>query len=231
MTDAAEQSTVTHTSEHTSHRPIATRVTLTALTHTHTHTTRVTLTASHTHTHTHTHAYTHTHTPLSINPRWQYSLTLSLMSSTAADRIVLEEIAVAEAEAVLCVLHAKKQLAQAKLDASLVHDSHLRREQTITASNHSSPSSASPFATDITPIRHLLCPSTSICLLLSPPTTATEPVLTSAKRNRAVGFWTTAPDFTRMSLHSASSSSSNRAQPLGKKRWRHHALLVPAKGT
>ena len=51
----------------------------------------------------------------------------SLMSSTTADRIALQELAVAEAEIVLRVLRAKKQLARAKVDASRKHDSHQLR--------------------------------------------------------------------------------------------------------
>ena len=84
------------------------------------HTTRATHSAAHTSPHntalTH-HRTTHvphsittnspTHTPL-------FSLPHSQMSTVDADRIALHEIAVAEAEAVLCVLRAKKQLVAAK---------------------------------------------------------------------------------------------------------------------
>ena len=109
-------------------------------------------------------------------------MTHSLMSSTAAVRIALQEIAVAEAEAVLCVLRAKKQLAQARLDASLAHDSYLTPAETLPASTLSSPSSASSLTTDSD--SHSASP-VSDDFLLPPPF-----ISSSVKRSRAIDTWT-----------------------------------------
>ena len=149
-------------------------------------------------------------------------MTHSLMSSTAAVRIALQEIAVAEAEAVLCVLRAKKQLAQARLDASLAHDSYLTPAETLPASTLSSPSSASSLTTDSD--SHSASPA-SDDFLLPPPF-----ISSSVKRSRAIDTWTTAPDATN---NSPDSSRSDGAAPsrVKKKQRRSHALLVSAKGT
>ena len=149
-------------------------------------------------------------------------MTHSLMSSTAAVRIALQEIAVAEAEAVLCVLRAKKQLAQARLDASLAHDLYLTPAETLPASTLSSPSSASSLTTDSD--SHSASP-VSDDFLLPPPF-----ISSSVKRSRAIDTWTTAPDATN---NSPDSSRSDGAAPsrVKKKQRRSHALLVSAKGT
>ena len=88
-------------------------------------------------------------------------------------------------EAVLCVLRAKKQLAQAKLAASLTHDSHLSRDNTSPTSNVSSPTSSSSLTThsDSNPSSPL--PNN---VLLSPPPSADNhnsvTTLSQAKRTR-----------------------------------------------
>ena len=153
------------------------------------------------------------------------------MSITAADRISLQELAVAEAEAVLCVLRAKKQLAQAKVDASRDHNPHLTREDTTPATNPSSPSSASSLTTDTDS-----SPASPILdnFNLSPPpfaaSRAKSTLLSSTtKRSRVVDSCTTAADSTHSSADSAGNSSG--IPPRVKKQRRHHALLVSAKGT
>ena len=136
----------------------------------------------------------------------------------------------AEAEAVLCVLRARKQLIQAKLAASLTHDSHLNWEHTSPASNVSSPTSASSLTThsDSNPAS----PLPNDFLLSLPPSVDNDNSITTlspAKRTPVRDTGTAAPGSAHTSPDSARSDYA--APPRVKKRRRHHALLVSAKGT
>ena len=152
------------------------------------------------------------------------------MSAAASDRIALPEIAVAEAETVLCVLQARKQLAQARLAASLAQEAHLNPVETGAAavSSHvSSPSSAS-LTTHSNPISPL-----HTGFLLSPPRHTlnhhSATVVSPPERSRAQISRLTPPPSIYTSADSAGGSDAPPPRP--KKPRRHHALLVSAKGT
>ena len=151
------------------------------------------------------------------------------MSAAASDRIALQEIAVAEAEAILCVLQAKKQLAQARLAASLAQEAHLNPVETTAASvaSHvSSPSSAS-----LTTHSNPTSPLHNGFLLSPPPHTRSHhsASVVSPPKRRAQDSRLTPPPSIYTSADSA--GGSDAAPPRPKKPRRHHALLVSAKGT